>query len=315
LYPIPEDFYLGKYNFTINCREDVILSSFRGSTIRGALMSSLHDIICMQQQVSDCQKCMVKENCVFALLFNSFPPEDAEVLTNLDDIPRPYSIYISARQGRIFEPGDKLNFTLKLIGKNTDYIGHIAMAVKNLENEGLGGGRGKIELESITSKGENILDEKDGTIDKEKPLIYAGKFNREFEEKTRKIKMTLNSPLRLKYEDEYCEELEFHHIIRDLCRRFSTFARIYCDLELDWNFKKIITKAEQVEKLSADTQWIDKTRYSKSQDQELKIGGLLGEVKFAGEIGQFIPLLRLGEIMQSGKSTTFGFGKYELEVK
>ncbi len=42
------------------------------------------------------------------------------------------------------------------------------------------------------------------------------------------------------------------------------------------------------------------------------MGGFVGEVTFAGNIGPFIPLIKVGEILHVGKGTSFGLGRYEI---
>lgn len=296
----------------MECKERVKLSSFRGSTIRGALMSSLYKIICMNQNNDDCHSCPVKGDCVFALLFKSFPPEEAEVLKSLDNIPRPYAIYIPRDQGNDFKLGDKITFELTLIGKNTDYIGHIIMALKRLEEDGLGRGRGKIKLTAVRSKGNNIYSKESQNIDKKTPIIRGNKFNEQKE--INYINIYFLSPMRFKYEGKYCRTIKFHHIIRNLLRRYSTFARFYCGINPNWDYKSIISEAEKVKFLRGKFEWQEKIRYSKTQNQHLKIGGVVGKAEYEGNITPYLPLLRLGEKIQVGKNTTFGYGKYELKV-
>ncbi len=42
------------------------------------------------------------------------------------------------------------------------------------------------------------------------------------------------------------------------------------------------------------------------------MGGLVGEVGYAGDLAEFLPLLRYMEKVHLGKATTFGLGKIEV---
>jgi CRISPR/Cas system endoribonuclease Cas6 (RAMP superfamily) len=58
--------------------------------------------------------------------------------------------------------------------------------------------------------------------------------------------------------------------------------------------------------------WRDWERYSARQDTRMKMGGFVGKVNYRGDVGEFLPLLRLGEILHLGKGTGFGLGRYEI---
>jgi CRISPR/Cas system endoribonuclease Cas6 (RAMP superfamily) len=42
----------------------------------------------------------------------------------------------------------------------------------------------------------------------------------------------------------------------------------------------------------------------------MKLGGFTGQITYSGEIQEFIPYIKLGEIIHIGKNTSFGLGKY-----
>jgi len=63
---------------------------------------------------------------------------------------------------------------------------------------------------------------------------------------------------------------------------------------------------------SRDLKWFDWERYSARQDTRMKLGGVIGRIAFKGEIGEFMPFIKLGEFLHVGKGTTFGLGKYEI---
>jgi CRISPR/Cas system endoribonuclease Cas6 (RAMP superfamily) len=44
----------------------------------------------------------------------------------------------------------------------------------------------------------------------------------------------------------------------------------------------------------------------------MKLGGLIGDITFEGNITPFLPFLTLGRYIHVGKGTSFGLGKYEI---
>jgi CRISPR/Cas system endoribonuclease Cas6 (RAMP superfamily) len=71
-----------------------------------------------------------------------------------------------------------------------------------------------------------------------------------------------------------------------------------------------MSSAEEVTIEHNNSRWYDWQRYSTRQDTDMKLGGIIGEVTYTGELEQFIPLLLLGEYIHVGKNTSFGLGKY-----
>ena len=47
----------------------------------------------------------------------------------------------------------------------------------------------------------------------------------------------------------------------------------------------------------------------------MKLGGIVGKASFSGNIKEFLPLLKIGELVHIGKGTSFGLGKYEIEYE
>jgi len=46
----------------------------------------------------------------------------------------------------------------------------------------------------------------------------------------------------------------------------------------------------------------------------MELGGLIGEVGFEGNLTPFLPYLLLGDKIHAGKNTSFGLGKYSIQV-
>ncbi len=60
--------------------------------------------------------------------------------------------------------------------------------------------------------------------------------------------------------------------------------------------------------------WVDWERYSARPETRMLMGGFVGTAAFAGELAEFLPLLRLGEWVHVGKGTVMGLGLYRLTV-
>ncbi|VVB97205.1 CRISPR-associated endoribonuclease Cas6 [uncultured archaeon] len=111
------------------------------------------------------------------------------------------------------------------------------------------------------------------------------------------------------------KEINFEILVRNLLRRLSWISEVHCGekWELDW--KGLIERAKKVKIVSSDLKWKELERYSERQETRMKMGGLLGEITFEGELAEFMPFIKLGEYLHIGKGTVFGLGKYQIIPK
>ena len=65
-------------------------------------------------------------------------------------------------------------------------------------------------------------------------------------------------------------------------------------------------------KLDNEIEWADWRRYSNKQDQAMFMGGISGTIGYSGALAEFLPLLRIAELVHLGKQTTFGLGKLRI---
>jgi CRISPR-associated endoribonuclease Cas6 len=118
------------------------------------------------------------------------------------------------------------------------------------------------------------------------------------------------TPTRLIFDRQLVTVPEFHILIRNLLRRLSNLAYFHCDSELDLDFRGLVDAAQEVKLVENRTRWHDWERYSARQDAKLKMGGVIGEAVYRGDLAPFIPLLTLGEVLHVGKGTGLGLGRF-----
>jgi len=120
------------------------------------------------------------------------------------------------------------------------------------------------------------------------------------------------TPLRMRSDERFATVPEFHVLIRNLLRRASNLAYFHCGTQLDLDFRGLVEAAQQVELVSNRTKRLDWERYSFRRDERLKLGGLVGEAEYVGELAGFLPLLRFGEQLHVGKGVVFGLGLFKI---
>jgi hypothetical protein len=58
--------------------------------------------------------------------------------------------------------------------------------------------------------------------------------------------------------------------------------------------------------------WQDWTRFSSRQQQEMTLGGVIGDWTLRGDLKELLPWFWLGQWLHVGKNATMGMGRYSL---
>jgi len=273
----------------------------------------------------ECPDCILKEKCVYSYVFETPPPSDTKIMRKYKAAPHPFVIEPPPEKRRGFKPGDEINFGLTLIGRAIDYLPYFIYTFDELGKIGIGKGKAKYELKTVTSQESAV-----SSMGKEK-IIYSSdtktlkSFNSSriliplfakegIGEITKTITLSFITPTRILYNSHLTLDLEFHILIRNLLRRLSLLYYFHCNGDpSDWDFKEIIERAKEVHVKEKNLRWYDWERYSGRQETRIKMGGFLGDITFKGNIEPFTPLINAGEVLHVGKGTGFGLGKYRTE--
>lgn len=299
--------------------QGLLLPRYKGSTLRGGFGRVFRRICCAQRQ-DECHGCLLQESCPFAYVFETAPPAGAQALRNLENIPRPFVIEPPLETQQEYKPGDKLSFHLVLIGKGIQFLPYFIVSLDELGHVGIGKGRRPYLLRTVNFVGldgaeKTIFSASDRTVrDPGTSLAGAeilGKTTPSV--KNNQLQVRLLTMTRLKHGNRFVTSLPFHVLIRGLLRRTSSLMYFHHGEELDVDFAGLIQRAEQVQTLSEDTQWVDWDRYSGRRDVRITLGGLVGTVRYAGDVDEFWPLLKIGEYVHVGKGAVFGMGQYRIE--
>jgi CRISPR-associated endoribonuclease Cas6 len=216
-------------------------------------------------------------------------------------IPHPFVIEPPLETDRTYEPGEEISFGLILIGKVIDYLPYFVYTFEEMGKIGIGKKRGKYRLLNAETE--------------DNSLVYSCE-DRTIQPQSGDTPLTISflTPTRISYGRDLAVNPDFHILVRSLLRRVNLLNYFHGEKrEAGWNHREIIAKAEAVNIEKNNTRWWDWERYSARQGVRMKMGGLVGEVKYEGNIEPFISLLQAGVIFHVGKGTSFGLGKYEIQ--
>ena len=102
----------------------------------------------------------------------------------------------------------------------------------------------------------------------------------------------------------------FGPLAKRLRDRINALSYFYCGEGLDIDFKAFGEQAEKITTVADSTRWVESSRYSRRREVTHDLSGFVGEVTFEGDLGMFLPYLKLGEYLHVGKNAVFGNGWY-----
>lgn len=128
------------------------------------------------------------------------------------------------------------------------------------------------------------------------------------------LKLTLETPLRLKYDNRLQADLPFHVLVRATLRRISSLMNAFSHGEPDLDYSGLVKKAFDVKISDNNLSWYDWQRYSFRQDKKMLMGGITGNITYKGHLAEYIPLVKFCEQVHLGKQTSFGLGKIKAKI-
>jgi hypothetical protein len=108
------------------------------------------------------------------------------------------------------------------------------------------------------------------------------------------------------------ERPEFGILFRRLRDRITTLRALYGPGHLDIDFREMGKRAAMVRMVHCDLKMAEVDRLSSRSGQRHPLDGFVGEVEYEGELGEFLPYLRLGRWIGVGRQTVWGKGEMNL---
>lgn len=319
--PCPKGFTLTYYSIRLVAGpHGLVLPAYKGATFRGGFAGTFRRLVCGLGR-QECKSCPAKRNCPYALVFESEPPPGAAALHKYESIPRPFLLEPPLEEKQVYAPGEALTFRLVLIGVAAKLLPYFVVTLDECARLGIGRGRRPFALDEIAAV---------NPLTGERAVIYQGAdrvvrpaelavtaeavWARAAEEAgaadASGLRITFVTPTRITYEGQSTRSPEFHTLVRNLLRRVSSLCYFYHGFAYKADFPAIIRRAEAVSLVEDRTHWHCWERYSSRQKKRIPAEGFVGEAVYRGPIREFVPLLRLGELIHLGKGTVFGQGKF-----
>ena len=303
----------GNYRFICEFESEAELPAYKGSTFRGVFGHALKQVACALKR-QDCPECILREQCIYARVFEVSIANGAKEGRHNSAIPNPFVIEPPPETKTNYQKADLIECGLILFGEFNRMLPYFVYAFKLMGEIGVGrrinGSRGRFTLQEVRCGGEAIFSNSDSklkAVDVTEDLRNSMPVGQS--RAVGCVRVHLETPLRFKYEGRLSDGLPFHVLVRNMLRRASSLLSAFGEGEPDLDYKGMVKRAYEVDVQKSDLRWTDWERYSNRQDRAMNLGGITGSVSYKGNLSEFMALLGFSEKVHIGKQTSFGLGK------
>lgn len=131
------------------------------------------------------------------------------------------------------------------------------------------------------------------------------------------LSISFETPLCLKYQGQFQQNFEGEALSAGLLRRLWILSCFEDVIGEGGGGYKLFQPPEQPMPV-VSPQWVrqkEVSRYSSRHGQNIMLKGIVGKADLTGISEEWLDLMLAGEVVQIGKNTSFGFGKYHLEYQ
>ncbi|MCU0480194.1 MAG: CRISPR system precrRNA processing endoribonuclease RAMP protein Cas6 [Anaerolineae bacterium] len=303
--------------FTVRATESIVFQDTTGSPLRGALYQAMSENFCTEpfaiQQSPDHAK-----TCPTCWLLNAENPES----TRGNHTARP--ITVEPPPARVYERGEKMLFGFTFIGKAQNFIPYVARAVQKMGRNGIGKGRGRFELLTITEYNPLYDAHRDlmkkWVVQAPTLQITPARIDEQVADlRPDKIIIQLITPARLTHADKLIKYPDPAVFMGRLLERVQALTTFYAENDNpatidDWRNLSTTLKAhaQTIRTTYDETEWADTWSGSARQDRYTPTGGIIGRFRWEGDLAPLLPWLLWGQSLHVGKDAIKGNGWYRI---
>ena len=315
LTPLTFEFY--RFRFYFRAAGRLYFPDYKsGNIVRGAFGDIFRKLVCIPS-CREAKTCDIRADCPYARVFE---PQAArgEGPSGLVDWPRPFVFRAAHLDGRTVLPEEAFHFDVHNFDVRDPALPYFVLAFAQLAREGLGPGRGRAELTSVDQ-----LDLHEARVAQ---VFDGGQFRMrelaapnvvdlsETPERVVRLRVRFVTPTELKAVHQVAARPEFGILFGRLRDRISNLRALYGAGPLEIDFSAMGERAAAVRMTRWDLQQTEVDRLSSRTGQRHPLGGFVGEAEYEGELGEFLPYLRLGKWVGVGRQTVWGKGEVEVEL-
>jgi hypothetical protein len=316
---------IARYRFSARVVDALALPPYAGSLLRGQFGAALRQLACMTRQPS-CGGCPLRDTCPYPRIFEApAPPE--HTLQRFSAIPNAYVLEPplpatekeNAKAPQVLEPGQMLTFHMVLTGNALAQLPLIIVAWQRALRQGLTKSRSRAELTDVHWADAN--GDPHPVWHATQPQLQAHAASLQvppLSTAARGLVLHIHTPLRLQHQGHPLrpQQLSPRALISAVARRAALVLEFHA-AQAQWG-QQVPATAALAEQLTDQRalHWFDWKRYSSRQQQEMTLGGVVGQWQLLGPteaLASAWPWLWLGQWLHVGKNASFGLGGYRLQ--
>lgn len=307
-----------RYQLILSAREPVLVSAERlPNALRGAFEMAFRRLVCHDVTL-DCPACPLFAECPYPAVFRPAPPPGSDRLSKAQDIPRPFVFEPPDGQAGSLAAGDSLQIGLTVFGRANRLMPYLVVALRALAERGLGPTRGRLRLDSVTaqeaSTSHDVFDAASDVIRPSSSPLRLADLMGTSDSRVQRIRIRFVTPMTLKRDGRLVERPSFADLVCRLRDRLSSLAAFFGDGPLEMDFAAVGRTAATILTVECKTEWMHRTRRSSRTGHVHELSGFVGEAEYEGDLGRWMPLLRLGEAVHVGKYAVWGNGRVEVGI-
>ena len=314
---------IARYRLTARVQQPLSLPDYAGSLLRGQFGAALRHVACMTRQPT-CPGCPLIPTCPYTRIFEAPPPpKGSHALQDFNQIPNPYIIEPPTPGARVVNAGERFDFHIVLIGHAIDQLALIVFALQRALAHGLTRQRVPADLLQVdwvdpVGQAHPIWHIDQPTLLAHPAQLEPGAVNTSATvQKLQKITLHIQTPLRLQSQGKPLGvgQLTPRALVSAVTRRAALLMEFHAGQSGWGEAAQRIAHLSQSLTDSQDLHWFDWTRYSSRQQQEMTLGGVLGNWTLHGAadtLAEIAPWLWLGQWLHVGKNASMGMGGYTL---
>lgn len=309
IYEVLASLYVHRYQFVIEAEGSTALG-FLPDTLRDALLFQLAQIPARIEG---------KSVNVFDAMQNGWFIDNKDLRTAQNKDRKGYSLSYLQHNLKQTEPGTRIVFNLVLTGNHNKFAGQWITAVQEMCRQGFGTDKATFNIVNVSESGfasdpvtidfQNAL-----KIKPARPIHFHDFLS--FSSEKEYLNIDFKSPTNFG-DSELSAGISFREMIVKSLSRFLDLAAFYCGADES----KYREAADMIPSFCADTrlqlhQQFTKWKYfsfpaNRGKDMRT-ISGCTGNIVWKGKFNRYLPILKMGEILQTGDNITHGSGVYRI---